>query len=370
MYVLLFAFVHNATINILGLVALVWSLVYIPATLIFSRIGDEGGVNILSITSMLASLLAVYLLINYYSLFHILLLSYILHSIALSAGRISHSVSLNESYYFEEWSRYSMASLSTQRFMYAGLLIILYLSGLTSSLIYLVLLGSVLSIIYPFLITYRGFERRYSIVISRLNTFSAVSRYVTAYLDSSYLGSIDLSEWYSSRGSLLIIVLSAFLTSIAIEIVMTPIPAVLRASLGFQNLLIVYVIVNILIGLSLILFSGSNPDPRLTGSLRIIPLLGILFTTSVLSSSIAYVYILGVFYALLNISNNLFSATLYNMYNNRAYGFGLGIFSSIIEAGSLIGDTLLWLLLGGLGYNVIIYLSIALLLFSVIILKS
>jgi hypothetical protein len=353
----------------LGMISLLWSSVYIPVNLLASRISDEGRVGFVSIISAIFSISSLYLLTNFYNNLTILIISYILHSIALSSGRISHNISLNESYYFEEWSRYSIVSSSLQRFTYVAVLIILFLEeDMISTLNKITLFGLLLSLLFPFLISYRGFERRYSSLVAKIDNVSTVTRYMTLLPDLRGDVLSYTKNWFELQNSTIPIIISALLTSVAVELLMVPIPAAFRSMLGQQGLLIIYIVIGLLTGFSILIFSGAISKPYLIGILRVPLVISILFLIPQAVDT-EYIILLGLVYAVFSVLNNMFSTTLYNIYNQRSFGFGLGIYMSILEIGSVIGDLLIWLILGGLGYSVILLISTILLILSIIFLR-
>ncbi|MEL9929556.1 MAG: hypothetical protein QXF50_01490, partial [Sulfolobales archaeon] len=104
------------------------------------------------------------------------------------------------------------------------------------------------------------------------------------------------------------------------------------------------------------------------GLMRIIAL-GIVFLSIGLTPSIAGIVLLGVGFALISISNNLYVTTALSIYNTLSHGFGSGIFIAVLEIGGLAGDLLLWLYVGGLSYEVIMLISGALFLLTLLILR-
>ena len=368
-FLLIFALIHRVSVSMLGMISLLWSSVYIPVNLLASRISDEGRVGFVSIISAIFSISSLYLLINFYDDLTILIISYILHSIALSSGRISHNISLNESYYFEEWSRYSIVSSSLQRFTYVAVLIILFLEkDMVSTLNKITIFGLLLSLLFPFLISYRGFERRYSSLVTKIDSVSTVTRYMTLLPDLRGDVLSYTKNWFELQNSTIPIIISALLTSVAVELLMVPIPAAFRTMLGQQGLLIIYIVIGLLTGFSILIFSGAISKPYLIGILRVPLVISILFLIPQAVDT-EYIILLGLVYAVFSVLNNMFSTTLYNIYNQRSFGFGLGIYMSILEIGSVIGDLLIWLILGGLGYSVILLISTILLILSIIFLR-
>ncbi|MGC9149271.1 MAG: hypothetical protein ACP5GI_07530 [Sulfolobales archaeon] len=368
-FLLLFALIHKVGVDMLGMISLLWSSVYIPVNLFASKISDDGRIGFVSLISTVSSIVSLYLLIHFYNDLLILILSYIFHSIALSTGRVSHNVSLNESYYFEEWSRYSIISSSLQRFTYVAILVTLFLEhNLVAAIYRVVLLGFLISLIFPFLISYRGFERRYGSLVSKIDNVSTVTRYMILVPDIRGDVSSYTRNWFESQNSVTPVIISALLTSVAVELIMVPIPATFRSLLGQQGLLIIYIIIGILTGFSILLLSGTASKPYLIGALRV-PLVIFILYLIPQAVNIEYIILLGLVYAVISVLNNMFTTTLYNMYNQRSFGYGLGIYMSILEIGSVIGDLLIWLILGGLGYNIIIIISAILFILSIIFLR-
>lgn len=366
-YILYMVTVHSVSTSLLGLVSLIWSIVFIVSTLFASRIGDSGYVGAAATVSSATLAASLYILSAHGYYLTLLVLGYSLHAVATGFGRISHNISINESFYYEEWDRVVILAQALQRFSYSSLLLLLLFYGLHGFLTLLALTGYGFSLLYPLLHEFRGFERRYSIVVSRLDKIGEVSRYMVIAPDVSSWGRYyTVYRWFNEGGSTVHgLLLSALATSIAIEIVMLPIPAVMKNTIGLDNVVLLYMVNSLFVGLSILYLSGRI-GLGLGGSLRIPALALILYSLGPGSGHEVFAALL-TGYVLLSVSNNSFLSRLYTVYNARASGYGVGLFNILLELGSVVGDAVIWLVLGGLGYVYTVSLAILLIIFSTLL---
>ena len=359
----------SATPSVLGLIGLLWSIIFIIFSLIAVHLGDNGHVYILSILSSAALMISIYILAYNSQTLLYATLGYMFHAVSTAFGRISHIVSLNESYHFEDWDRILILSQSLQRFIYSFYLIILLYLGLNmfinTALLYL---SITLLLIYPLMHEYRGFERIFGKTITHLNDLGLLSRYMIMSTDVDTWSEYEtLSDWMRERGSVKSILVSLLLTGIAMEIIMFPIPAYLINIIGRQNLILIYIFNSITTGVFILTFYGRI-GLSTSGFLRVLILLLLIYVL-MSPASIYNIMLLIIGFALLNIFNTNFTTRLFNIYNNRSYGYGSGFFSIISEFGSVIGDLSLWYFLGGLEYVYVIITGLVLILISNLIIR-
>ncbi|MEM0043802.1 MAG: hypothetical protein QXE32_05535 [Sulfolobales archaeon] len=369
-FILILVLELGADPRMLGLIGMLWSLIYVIFSLIADKLGVRGSITLISVVSSLAFLISVVILFEYSRYLYYIVAGYMMHSIATAMGRVSNNISINESYYYEEWSSKIFESQIFQRFAYAGVLSILILAGLNIIYsIYLLPFYITLALLFPLSHEFRGFERRYSSIVSTLDTINHATRFTTVTLGNSSIW-LDYKSFSAvfGRYSTARCLLSALLSSIAIEILMLPIPAVMKRFMDLRELLLIYVIIGLLGGISLILLKNHDANLLSSGLMRIIAL-GIVFLSIGLTPSIAGIVLLGVGFALISISNNLYVTTALSIYNTLSHGFGSGIFIAVLEIGGLAGDLLLWLYVGGLSYEVIMLISGALFLLTLLILR-
>ncbi|MEZ0290381.1 MAG: MFS transporter [Sulfolobales archaeon] len=356
-FVLFFTLYLGVDAKTLGLIGMLWSLVYIVVSLVSNKLGDRGLVGVLAVISSLAFISLISILLTFSRIYLFLVLGYMLHSIATATARVSNTVSINESYYFEEWSRAITMSQVIQRFVYAIILLVLVFGSVNILFVAGIIPYILISFILPLAHEFRGFERRYSSIVSKLETLNHVSRFTVVTLDSNTRISYDLfNNRFNHSISKSRLLLSIFLSATAIETLMFPIPAFMKSFLTLRDILLIYVILGLANGFALLLTRDYSGNKHIASLFRVIAII-ILFLSLTLPRDISTIALLGVGFALNSVFNNMFVIEITKIYNSISYGYGSGVLIAFLELGALAGDIFLWLYLGGVGYSVIIILA-------------